>query len=85
MGSSDDLHERARARAHWPVRRALLGQEPADDIDTRTTPVERVLMMWPLARDAWIMAGKPIPTYSRETTPARLIRSGSRGADRRDD
>ena len=87
MSSPDDpdARARARARANWPVHRARLGQEPDDDLVRRTTPMERVLMMWPLARDAWILAGKPIPTYRREETPVRLIRPGDRSTDHRDD
>lgn len=87
MSSPDDpdARARARARASWPVHRVRLGQEPDDDLARRTTPAERVLMMWPLARDAWILAGKPIPTYRREETPVRLIRPGDRDTDHRDD
>jgi hypothetical protein len=85
MSSPDDLDARARDRTRWPVRRAPLGQEPDDDLALRTTPIERVLMMWPLARDAWILAGKPIPTYRREETPVRVIRPAAGSADGQDE
>ena len=26
-------------------------------------------MMWPLALEAWSLAGKPLPEYGREATP----------------
>lgn len=42
-------------------------------------------MMWQLARDAWILAGSPIPAYRREETPVRLIRPGERSAGDSDD
>lgn len=85
MSLPDDSSARARSRRGWPVQRARLGQEPADDLATRTTPVERVLMMWPLARDAWTMAGKPMPTYRREEVPVRRIHPGTRSTGRTDE
>jgi hypothetical protein len=85
MSLPDDPSARARSRGGWPVQRVPLGQEPADGHIMRTTPEERVLMMWPLTRDAWAMAGKPFPTYRREEIPVRRIHPGTRSTDRPDE
>jgi len=31
-------------------------------------------MMWPLAMDAWTLAGRPMPGYERHETPLSLRR-----------
>lgn len=67
---------RAKARAHWPVQKYRLGEEPGDEVWSAMTPEERVLSMWPLAVDAWILAGRTIPDYDRANTPTRLFRPG---------
>lgn len=74
MSSHDDPLERAARRASWPVRRCALGAE-SDDLSAETTAAERIAMMWPLALEAWRVAGLPIPDYAREDTPARLVRA----------
>jgi hypothetical protein len=68
-------------RAGWPIRRYRLGEEPSDDLSTTTTPAERLAMMWPLAREGWLLAGRPLPMYSRESLPARIFRCGERPDD----
>lgn len=60
---------RAADRVGWPVRRYRLGSEPGDDLSGTTTAEERLAMMWPLAVEAWEVAGRPIPDYTREDTP----------------
>ena len=68
-------HEvRRAARAHWPVRMFRLGEEPSPDLSGTTTPEERLAMMWPLAREAWMQAGRPIPDYPRHRMPIRVVR-----------
>ncbi|HVV52490.1 MAG TPA: hypothetical protein VHO06_22680 [Polyangia bacterium] len=67
---------RAYERSRWPVARFVLGQEPADDLSATTTASERIAMMWPLAVEAWRLAGREIPTYARAETPTRLFRPG---------
>jgi len=64
------------ARRSWPIRRYRLGEEPDDDISAVSTGEERLAMMWPLARDAWLLAGRVIPAYSRLEAPGRVIRDG---------
>ena len=64
---------RAAARRTWPVRKFRLGAEPPDDLSAFTTPEERLAMMWPLALEAWELAGRPLPTYSRGEAPVRRL------------
>jgi hypothetical protein len=69
--------ERRAARAHWPIVRRALSDDPSDDLSAETTPVERIAMMWTLAESAWKVAGLPLPTYDRRSIPARLFRPGT--------
>jgi len=85
MSKSDesDAEARRRARAAWPVVVHRLDEcDPADDdISDVTTASERIAMMWPLAEEAWRLAGRPIPTYDRAHTPSRVFRHGERPPD----
>jgi hypothetical protein len=65
---------RRQSASQWPVRRFELGQEPARDPLDRSTVDERLAMMWPLAKEAWSVAGKPIATYERKNMPGKLTR-----------
>ena len=65
---------RREARASTPIRVFRLGEEPGDDLSDRTTPEERIAMMWPLAVDAWTSAGRRLPRYSRDRMPGRIVR-----------
>ena len=65
---------RAAQRRNWPVHKYTLGAEPSDDLSGQTTPEQRLEMMWPLALEAWLLTGKPIPDYSRAETPIVLAR-----------
>jgi hypothetical protein len=71
----------ANGRSTWPIRRYRLGEEPADDLSEVTTAAERLAMMWELAREGWLLAGRPLPTYGRADLPSRLFRRGERPAD----
>ena len=73
MDQRDERLERAARRASWPVRRLALGEE-SDDISAQTSATERLAMMWPLALEAWRMAGLAIPDYARKDAPSRLVR-----------
>jgi hypothetical protein len=67
--------ERRRQRAsQWPVRRFDLGQEPLRDRLDASTVDERIAMMWPLAKEAWAVAGKPIVSYVRADMPGTMTR-----------
>lgn len=73
---------RRAARAHWPVRKFRMEDEPGPDLSATTTADERLAMMWPLARDTWTIAGRTIPDYSRDRMPIRVIRpTGGRSRD----
>jgi len=62
------------ARRSWPVRVFRPGEEPSDDLSDVTTPEERLAMMWPLAQEAWSLAGIPLPDYDRRSAPIRVLR-----------
>jgi len=68
----DGAEERARNRASWPIRVAGL-RDPEPDLVSVTTMEDRILMMWPLAVDAWAFAGREIPDYERGETPVSLV------------
>jgi len=74
MGQTPSAAERAAKRRLWPVRLFKLGAEPPDDLSAMTTPEERLAMMWPLALEAWTLAGLPLPGYARAETPVSLRR-----------
>lgn len=72
---ADSAREARRAaRAHWPVRKFRLAHDPGPDLSATTTAEERLAMMWPLAREAWTLAGRTIPDYPRHRMPIRVIR-----------
>lgn len=63
----DDVGARRLARSHWPITVSRLGNdEPTAD---RTTPEQRIGMMWELVVQAWAVAGLEIPDYDRAHTP----------------
>jgi len=70
----DARRSRATARGSWPVRRFHLGAEPPDDLSDSTTAEQRLAMMWPLAVEAWLLAGRPLPDYPRSRAPIRRFR-----------
>ena len=73
---------RRTARAQWPVRKFRLADEPGPDLSATTTADQRLAMMWPLARDAWTLAGRTIPDYPRDRMPVRVVRpAGDRSSD----
>ncbi len=77
---ASSAEQRRRARAGWPVAVRRL-DESEEDISDVTTPSERIAMMWPLAQEAWRLAGRPLPTYDRAHTPSRLFRPGEPRSD----
>jgi len=72
----DGLEFSAADRSNWPVRRFPLGQEPPEDLSEQTTATERIAMMWPLAQEAWKLAGLPIPEGPIAKLPSRILREG---------
>ena len=68
--------------SRWPVRKFRLADEPGPDLSATTTADQRLAMMWPLARDAWTLAGRTIPDYPRARMPVRVVRlAGDRSSD----
>jgi len=51
------------------VRVFHLSEAPGDDLSLQTTAEQRLQMMWPLAVEAWSLAGRAMPTYARGETP----------------
>lgn len=71
MSSFDD---RRRARAHLPGRVLRLGEEPLTDDRDPTTVDERLALVAQLTRELWAFTGQPIPDYTRENMPGKVIR-----------
>ena len=74
MTAMERHRERRADRAAWPVRVYRLGEEPGDDLSRETTPAQRLAMMWPLAVEAWTLAGRTLPTYGRHEIPISIRR-----------
>ena len=73
---ASDAETRRKARAAWPVVVRSLADSTDDDLSNVTDPVQRIRMMWPLAVEAWQLAGLPLPSYTRSDTPSRVFRAG---------
>lgn len=67
--ASGESSTRPLDRRLWPVRVCRLGSEPRDDLSATTSVEARLAMMWPLTLDAWALAGRTLPRYSRRETP----------------
>ena len=67
--------KRKEARREWPIRVYRLEDEPPS-LSATTTPEERLMMMWTIARDAWSLSGRTLPTYSRSEIPIRIVPLG---------
>jgi hypothetical protein len=65
----DSIEGRAAARRTWPARSYSLGREPGDNLSAITTAEQRLAMMWPLALEAWLLTGRPLPEYERAHSP----------------
>lgn len=79
--SEREREERAAKRRDWPIAKYKLGEEPGENLSATTTAEERLAMMWPLALEAWRLAGIPIPDFCWEDAPSRLIRNYVPGGD----
>ena len=51
-----------------------LGHEPRDNLVETTTAEQRLAMVWDLTLRMWALTGRPIPSYSRESLPVRVLR-----------
>ncbi|MDP9177664.1 MAG: hypothetical protein M3O61_08295 [Gemmatimonadota bacterium] len=65
-------------RSTLQVRIFQLGAEPAEDLSATTTPSERLAMVGRLSEDAWLLAGLPMPGYSRQQIPVRRVTLASK-------
>jgi hypothetical protein len=72
-----DRQQRARARSTWPVRKLRLEDDHGEDLSASTTAEERLAMVEILTREAWSLAGLPLPHYSRAKTPMVIRRGAS--------
>ena len=74
MSDGSDARSRAKARGDWPVRVFRLGEEPPESLLESTTAEERLAMMWPLAEEAFRLAGRLGPRLPRSELPVRCVR-----------
>jgi hypothetical protein len=82
---SSGEQDRKHRRGSWPIEVRELAEPDRRDLSATTTAEERLAMMWPLALEAWRMAGRPIPDYDRSEIPARVVRGYlSRDAESRE-
>jgi hypothetical protein len=74
MSSADagEIRSRTASRRAWPVRLVALGSAPRSYLDRSTTPEERLGMVWTLTLEAWALSRRPMPSYTRASTPLRL-------------
>ena len=61
-----------KRRDRWPVVVKEMSRVVEDDLSASTTAEARLAMMWPLAREAWALAGLDLPRYSRDQAPVRV-------------
>lgn len=52
-----------------------LGEEPLDDLRATTTAIERLTILRDLTERSWALTGRPMPSYTRDRMPVRVIRS----------
>lgn len=79
MDSAKEAGRRAAARAAWPGLKTSLTEAPgAENLSASTTAEQRLGMMWELTLGAWSLTGLPLPDYTRQTMPGRLVRPGDR-------
>jgi hypothetical protein len=73
---ASDAQTRRAARAAWPVVVRAIDDTADDDLSAVTDPAQRIRMMWPLAVEAWLLAGRSLPSYARANIPSRVFRTG---------
>ncbi len=56
-------------RAWIRARLVKLEDSPEDDLSDRTTPAERLALVADLTREAWALAKRELPGYSRGQVP----------------
>lgn len=61
-------------RHHMTARVRSLREEGSGDVTAGATPAECVALVEELTREAWALARRPLPTYTRSTMPIRVVR-----------
>ncbi|CAM2067075.1 hypothetical protein SCOR_16980 [Sulfidibacter corallicola] len=61
-------------RSELPVRVLRLGGDEPDPYLKRTTPAERLEMMWPLTVEAWAFKGEDVSESRLQRHVVRVIR-----------
>ena len=78
MRSADSLNAKMAVKTSEIRRSNLRSQERADIQDlSRTTPAERLQMMWQLALDAWAFKGEPVAELRLPRHIVRVLRRES--------
>ena len=67
---------KGRWRGARPVRLYHRGAEPGEDLSAVSTPEQRLAMVDELTREAFALAGRPLPAYARSDSPVILRRLG---------
>lgn len=77
MSTEEDKIAARRHRAALRRQRATLTITSLADSrpPVPPTPLERLALLTQLSRDAWLLSGKPIPSYARSEMPGRVIRA----------
>ena len=57
-----------------PVRIVPLSSDEAEDAYVEGTVDERLALLTRLSRRAWAASGRPVPSYTRATTPVVITR-----------
>ncbi len=72
----DELIARRARAARRRARCTLTVATPETSRPPRpSSAAERLAMMWPLAREAWLLSGRPLPDYDRGDMPGRVLRA----------
>jgi hypothetical protein len=50
------------------------GQHSSEGDPVRLTPEESLSLVHELTLSAWALSGKPLPQYTRATTPIRIVK-----------
>ena len=58
------------------LQRKRLG-DPDPDLRESTNASERIALVWVLTLESWKLANRPLPDYSRNETPIRIVPLGS--------
>jgi hypothetical protein len=72
-------------RRNLVVRKTRLRDQGREHDLDRTTPAERIGMMWQLALDAWAMMGQPVVEPRLPRHVVRIVQGRQQGATRTND